>query len=555
VTKDPSAVPSADLAVGYGNYDTAYGSFYGSTALLPNVAGNLAVMLTRQSKGFGEDTTLGRDIFKVKAASIHSKLVWEDTPDATLTAAGFWDERKDNNSAIAILPGTIGGTDGTRYTSNGFYNTLSDTYPVNYNRKFMGYIKGKLNTSLFQVVNIASYQDAKVKNIQDFDATPKPYLGWILTPTEKTFSEEFQIISAPDSKITWIAGLYYLNDKAHEDQFQFGTLLASAGGTSHVLSDLNTYSKAAYGQATAPLFGDRLRLTAGLRYTRDTRRFAGSTTLGNGAVTRGSQKASWSKLTYRLALDYDVTKDVMAYVSYNRGFKSGTFTINSPTVPPVQPEVLDSYEGGIKSQLLEHRLRVNADVFYYNYKNSQQRTRVGTSTFLRNAASATLYGAEFFVQSAITSGLFLDGGVSLLHSRFETFPNAITFIPNPGFTNTTVVRDVSGKDLVQAPKVSATLGVRYKHEFRGVDMSANLQAKYTGRYYWEVSNRLSEKPTTILNSSVTWAFSDRKWDLTVWANNLTNVHYALFINDGYLGGDIQTPAAPRTFGATLGAHF
>ena len=555
ITKDPSPNTAADMAIGYGNYNTISGSFYGTTALAETLSANLAVVSSDQRDGFGRATTVNRDIFKVRATSAQAKVRWDASPDTSLIASLLWQERKDNNSAIAILPGTIGGVNGVRYQSNGFYNTLDDTYPYNNATKYMGYLKARHEASFFDVVNIAAYQYAKVKNVQDFDATPVPYLAWNLAPTEKTFTEELQILSKPDSPITWIVGAYYLHDTAHENQLQWGTLLGSASATSQVLADLETNSGAAYGQATIPFADKRANLTLGLRYTRDERQIVGTSYRNGAPVSQGDQKAHWPKVTYRLALDYSVTDEVLAYASYNRGFKSGTFTINSPTVPPVKPEVLDAYEVGFKAQLLDQRLRLNSAAFYYDYKNSQQRTRVGTSTFLRNAASATLYGLDVSFAAAVTETLSVNGGFELLHSEYSQFPNAITFVPNPGFTNTSVVRDVAGKDLVQAPPFSATLGGRYRAPLAGGEIAFGLNGKYTSHYYWEPSNRLKQKPTFILNGSATWTAPSKAWDVTLWMNNATDIQSSLFINDGYLGGDVHTPNPPRMYGVTLGVHL
>jgi iron complex outermembrane receptor protein len=87
------------------------------------------------------------------------------------------------------------------------------------------------------------------------------------------------------------------------------------------------------------------------------------------------------------------------------------------------------------------------------------------------------------------------------------------------------------------------------------ELEFGVNGKYTSRYYWEPSNRLKQKPTFIVNGSATWTAPSRAWDVTVWVNNATDVQYSLFINDGYLGGDVHTPSAPRMYGVTLGLHL
>ena len=65
-------------------------------------------------------------------------------------------------------------------------------------------------------------------------------------------------------------------------------------------------------------------------------------------------------------MDLHVSKDMLAYVSYNRGVKGGgfnaplfPFTINDLTTLSFKPETLTSYEVGFKSEFFERRLLLN----------------------------------------------------------------------------------------------------------------------------------------------------------------------------------------------------
>jgi iron complex outermembrane recepter protein len=72
----------------------------------------------------------------------------------------------------------------------------------------------------------------------------------------------------------------------------------------------------------------------------------------------------FNKATWRLALDYQFTADLLAYLSYNRGFKSGGFNSLNIQIPPFRPEQLDAYELGFKSTFVDNRVRFNG-AFYY----------------------------------------------------------------------------------------------------------------------------------------------------------------------------------------------
>lgn len=98
------------------------------------------------------------------------------------------------------------------------------------------------------------------------------------------------------------------------------------------------------------------RITLGARYNSEKRGLSGrqinyaadGTTVASTYVVPDDTDATFNKMTWRIAVDQDLAKDVLAYVSYNRGFRSGAYNPSSLTSPPVRPEVLDAYEVGLK---------------------------------------------------------------------------------------------------------------------------------------------------------------------------------------------------------------
>src|SRR5262249_43902934 len=124
-----------------------------------------------------------------------------------------------------------------------------------------------------------------------------------------------------------------------------------------------------------------------------------------------------NKPTWRLALDRQLTSDVLTYVSYSRGFKSGLFNATNPGLPPVQPETVDAYELGLKSELFERRLRANAAAFYNDVNGIQLRgTPNGlTSPIFYNAANADFKGVDLELETAPIDGFKAQASVSYLH--------------------------------------------------------------------------------------------------------------------------------------------
>src|SRR5262249_55408498 len=161
-----------------------------------------------------------------------------------------------------------------------------------------------------------------------------------------------------------------------------------------------TQSWAIFAQGTATILPNT-HLTAGTRYTEDHRAMRAGAVFAGAPFTpspNSPQSKTWSSPTWRLILDSQLTPDIMTYLGYNRGFKSGLYNTvvlaGAPIDTPVDPEKLDSYTAGLKSEFLDHRLRVNLEGFYYKYKNIQVEQILTGVTHITNAAAATIKGID-----------------------------------------------------------------------------------------------------------------------------------------------------------------
>jgi len=132
-------------------------------------------------------------------------------------------------------------------------------------------------------------------------------------------------------------------------------------------------TKALFGQATWSLL-DRWHLTGGYRYSIDDKRMQSSTVEEYPnkdwpATPVNYRDASWREPSYKVNIGYDISDEVMTYIQYARGQKVGNLETNRVALPS---EILDAYEWGLKSRFFEDRLQVNADAYYYHYKNYNQ---------------------------------------------------------------------------------------------------------------------------------------------------------------------------------------
>ena len=263
----------------------------------------------------------------------------------------------------------------------------------------------------------------------------------------------------------------------------------------------------------------------------------------------------YSKPTWRIALDQRFSPQVLGYVSYNRGFKSGGFNVSDPTNPAYRPETLDAYEIGVKTDLLDKRLRVDVSRFYYTYSQIQvARFTTGAIDFY-NGAEADIYGLDLDLDAVITRSLRLTGGFELLHDRFSSFPNAEigTLLAAGGTAET--LGSAAGNRLPFSPDAVINLAADFTHDYGPLHLSANVAYAYNTGWFTEPDNELRQSPFSSLNTSMELSPRDRRdISVKVYLKNLTNA--AVLTQDSTAGFfDTASYAPPRTFGFTVRKTF
>ncbi|MBU1437163.1 MAG: TonB-dependent receptor, partial [Gammaproteobacteria bacterium] len=212
----------------------------------------------------------------------------------------------------------------------------------------------------------------------DFDGTRLPSLDVPAFYEDEQTSHELQFLYNSD-KLKFASGIYSFSGEACG---AFGTVIvAGAGVTVENGGCVDTDSIAAYAQGSYQ-YDDQWSFTLGGRYTKDDKdanvfrymylgyklpRVSGGTILQ--VQTDFENSASFNHFSPRIGFEYQSTDSVMYYGSYTDGFKSGGFdmravkSLNPSADQPYQPETVDTFELGVKSEWFERRLRLNAAVF------------------------------------------------------------------------------------------------------------------------------------------------------------------------------------------------
>jgi iron complex outermembrane recepter protein len=563
-TRDPTEQFGGIARTELDNFLTTHNMLYVTGGVAPGLSANLAAHYSTQGDGWGKNLASGEDIHKIfHDVSVRNKWLYKPTDDTTVRLnMDFADLGNNLGPNLRPAPGTVPFMPGFQATSNPYD---IDSYINNHTYERRGGISLSVDQNLgfAHLVSISAYRQFHFSTVFAPSSTSVPGLDIPFVQDGKQVTEELQLVSPTSETFNWVAGAYYFYGHEILDPFQIFLHGPFDAGLSQI--DINdsetTRSLAGFAQTTVQVL-PKTHLTLGLRYTHERRLFSGSETGFVGpAIPIGplipyvDAEKDADKLTWRAAFDYGFTDDLLGYVSYNRGFKSGGFNAFDPTNPPYNPEVLDAYEVGLKSELLDHRVRVNSAAFYYKYTQIQV-TRYTNTAVVYNGASARLYGLDLDAEARVTSNLRLNAGVEWIHSYFDSFPAAQFSTPLPDGGVSVYSASAQGHRLPFTPVATFDVGADYLFDVAASSFDFNVTNAYNSGYFSEPDNYLRQPAYDYINASLAWTTPKRGLTITLWGRNLANKAVAGQLATGAPQGysaDFTNP--PRTYGITAVYNF
>jgi len=302
------------------------------------------------------------------------------------------------------------------------------------------------------------------------------------------------------------------------------------------------------------MFNDSWTLTLGGRYTKDKK-----TTEQIGVVT-ASAKDKWNEFTPKVALKYTINDDSMIYGLWSNGYRAGGFNgrvdgIETATTP-YDPETVDNYELGYRSEWANNTLIFNATIFYMDYKDKQEEIQqpsetsgTGQVTRVVNAADATIKGAEFELMWLAAEGFTIRANLGLLDAKYDNF------LVNTGTSDDPVITDFSDLDFRRAPDTTFSLSGTYEWQVGAGMMMVQAGWRYLGAHEVDFANKpeLHNKSQNLIDASINYYYKD--WYVSAFGRNLAD-------EDGYqIGFDVAglwsyaAPRAPLTYGLEVGYKF
>lgn len=332
---------------------------------------------------------------------------------------------------------------------------------------------------------------------------------------------------------------------------------------------IDTSAFAIYGEATWHV-SDMLRITGGLRWSDESKDglgqakspfFLDNTDLLGNPIQPNIGSFSFSKLNPSVVVEFDAHEDVMLYASFKQSFRSGGF--NQSGVSPRLPgetfgsdflfgrEDINAYEVGMKADILDNRVRINAAGYYYDFKN--QQTTVATDPIVATSRAIVntdekLWGGEIDVLVSVTDALSLSGSYSFVDG-------------NPG----DVVNPLTGvveirTELQGTPRNSFRLGANYSDQISdNIELFGNIGYSYKDDVLAVPQNnlRLSSQNLVSGRIGINWEQANGSVvTLAVWGQNILDDKYTIdSLPFETFAFRTQVFGQPATYGVTAGIKF
>lgn len=408
------------------------------------------------------------------------------------------------------------------------------------------------DTSFATLTYLGSYRDLDYDVAYDFDGG-NPTTNFIdiaggNVEQSSFYSNEFRISSLPDSRVSWVAGLY--NFGSETDRLDILALDLAGNALNETYTQRATLdSYAVFGDMSLPL-SDRFSLTGGVRYSQDDKDYRVSNTAG-ADVVRAEERFDvtvgkrYDALTYRVGASFKPVDDHLLYVMVSRGFKSGGFqdtpSSAADAADDFAPEYATQYELGQKSSFAGGALVWNNTVFWMDYTDLQTRRVLPNLAIVTdNAGEATIKGYETHLSWRPFAGARLTLSYAYTDATFDEFT------PEPGVS-------YAGNRISRTPEHKVVVSPAYDWVLsQGATLGFAADYSYESRIFDDNSNVGPEirEPSHFVDARMVYTSAGEKWSVSVWGKNLTDELTRTF-QAVFLGANFGAYNPPRTYGATF----
>jgi iron complex outermembrane receptor protein len=331
-------------------------------------------------------------------------------------------------------------------------------------------------------------------------------------------------LSATSQKFDWVLGADWLHGAGRQRSANFEYAVMPDGSNppdssslhvdeSTVLTDRRDFT-GLYAQVVArPISALTLLFGGRLNHTRE-RRCGGEEEGSERPDPDECQRLTKTRLSGSIGASYRVwgsDKDALvAFADYRNTFKPAAIDFGPEAEPDIlKPETAHGWEAGLKSELAQNRLWIEASYFDTRFRNLVIRENIDGLPSLASAGSERFRGIETELRWTPTTALSV--AASYAH-HLAKFTDYARLRPDGS------IQQLAGKRLELSPKDLASLIVSYA---RAMGPQASGTLRYIGSRFLNKSNTVKTGSYATIDGRVGWRF-DSRWGLFIEAENLTN---------------------------------
>lgn len=390
------------------------------------------------------------------------------------------------------------------------------------------------------ITSITGYRSVDSDYYNDYVGETAAIYATMRSVYRDTFSQEIRYAVSASDRFNYVVGGYYQeNDLDYENYTSLGPGHPLSGVPGYwpaagLLIDgdgsQDTESWAVFAEGNYNLT-EETRVTVGVRYTDEEKDF-NLRPIGVPEIGRVDLSDSWQETTYRLGIDHALSDDMMAYFTYSTGFKSGGFneqaTLPATAALSFDPELADSFELGLKSDLLDNTLRLNLALFYVEYEDLQldsvvpvEGSEIGQESVITNAGEVTSWGVEVDMLWRVTEAVTIDATLGYLDSEYDKFNCNLDGDISNGNEDCTVL------DVKRTPEWTGSLGVTWNIPLNNGGLDLNVNATTTDEFYNDIFNTVGSEheDVTLVNASVSYYMANDSLRISLYGRNITNEEY------------------------------
>jgi iron complex outermembrane receptor protein len=328
------------------------------------------------------------------------------------------------------------------------------------------------------------------------------------TSNQYSFTQELQIQGDElDDALHYMVGVYYFNERGNQE---INSAIFFTPSTTEF--EVETDSYALFGQVDYEL-SERVKLILGGRYTREDKTLNAEIT--GESVNRGDE---FSKFTSKVAMNYQLSDDILLYSSYTEGFKAGGYNSLAETATalnsPFDMQEVQAYEVGMKSEWLKNRLRFNVAGFFNDYENLQQQSVSETGAFLTENYDAEHKGIEAELSMRLTTGLTVWANGVVQDSEYTD-----------GEASDGSIGSLLGNSMTNVFDYQYAAGLDYSKDIGPGTLLIGANVNHRDDYYSTSDNAEigHVRDVTLVDAYLSYEYDD--WKISLTGKNITDEKY------------------------------